>query len=137
MNRGNSTGNFFLTLQNVMIKHVHILLIIVSFVGFISRIILAEINPHWLKQKWIKITPHVIDTLLLLSGVALIYIGSWFSADYSWIVAKFIALLFYIGFGVVALRRHGKTRWLAFIGAVLCFAYIAQVAVTKQPGFFL
>ena len=120
-----------------MIKHLHMLFVVLSFAGFTGRIILAEINPHTLKPKWIKIAPHVIDTLLLLSGVSLVIIGSWFSSDYGWIIAKFIALLVYIALGVLALRSQGKIRWLAFTGAVLCFLYIARVAVSKQAWFFL
>ena len=120
-----------------MIKYIHMLLVVLSFAGFAGRVIVAEINPHVFKQKWIRILPHVIDTLLLLSGIALVFIGSWFSADYGWIIAKFIALLFYIGLGMLAIRSQGKIRWLAFTGAVLCFLYIARVAVSKQPWFFL
>ncbi|MGR9116548.1 MAG: SirB2 family protein [Gammaproteobacteria bacterium] len=120
-----------------MIKHIHMLMVVLSFSGFAGRVILAEINPHVLKSKWIKIVPHIIDTLLLLSGVALVFIGSWLSADYSWIIAKFIALLVYIGLGVLALRSQGKIRWVAFTCAVLCFLYIARVAVSKQALFFL
>ena len=120
-----------------MIKYIHMLLVVLSFAGFAGRVIVAEINPHVFKQKWIRILPHVIDTLLLLSGIALVFIGSWFSADYGWIIAKFIALLFYIGLGMLAIRSQGKIRWLAFTGAILCFLYIARVAVSKLPWFFL
>jgi len=120
-----------------MIKHIHMLLVILSFAGLAARVILAEINPHAFKQKWIRMAPHVIDTLLLLSGIALVFIDSWFSVDYVWIIAKFIALLFYIGFGILAIRSQGKIRWFAFTAAVLCFLYIARVAVSKLPWFFL
>ena len=120
-----------------MFKHIHMLFVILSFAGFTSRIILAEINPYVLKLKWVRIAPHIIDTLLLLSGVLLVFVGNWFSVDYGWIIAKIIALLAYIALGVLALRFQGKVRWLAFTGAVLCFLYIARVAVSKQAWFFL
>lgn len=130
-------GSLFLIVEMVMIKHIHMLLVLVSFAGFASRVILAEIHPHAFKQKWIRILPHIVDTLLLISGVALVFIGNWLSSDYGWIIAKFIALLVYIGLGVLAIRSHGKIRWLAFTGAVLSFLYIARVAVSKQIVFFL
>lgn len=120
-----------------MIKHIHMLFVALSLISFTGRIALSEINPSLLTQRWLKIAPHVIDTLLLLSGILLVFIGSWLSADYGWIVAKIIALLGYIGLGVIAMRSHGKNRWLAFAGALLCFVYIAMVAVNKQALFFL
>ncbi|MGR9044982.1 MAG: SirB2 family protein [Gammaproteobacteria bacterium] len=120
-----------------MLKQIHMLFVVLSFAGFTSRIIMAEINPYVLKLKWVRIAPHVIDTLLLLSGVLLVFAGNWLSSDYSWIIAKIIALLLYIALGVLAMRIQGKIRWLAFTGAVLCFLYIARVAVSKQVWFFL
>lgn len=113
------------------------LFVALSIISFTGRIIISEIHPSMLTQKWLKIAPHVIDTLLLLSGILLVFIGSWLSADYGWIIAKIVALLGYIGLGVVAMRSHGKQRWLAFAGALLCFVYIAMVAVNKQAFFFL
>lgn len=115
-----------------MIKHIHMTFVLLSFISFTGRMILSEINPFALKQKWLKITPHVIDTILLLSGVILAVKGAWFSTDYSWIIAKIVVLLAYIGLGIVAMRSQGKFRWLAFIGAIGCFTYIAAIAVTKQ-----
>ena len=123
--------------ETLMIKHIHMLFVALSLISFTGRIIVSEINPSLLAQKWPKIAPHVIDTLLLLSGILLVFIGSWLSADYGWIVAKIIALLGYIGLGVMAMRSRGKNRWLAFAGALLCFVYIALVALKKQAFFFL
>ena len=90
-----------------------------------------------LKQKALKIAPHVIDTCLLLSGMALVIQGHWLSAEYGWIVAKIIALCGYIGLGVGVMHNRGSKRWLAFAGAMACFAYIGIVAVSKNPTFFL
>jgi uncharacterized membrane protein SirB2 len=36
----------------------------------------------------------------------------------------------------VTLRSTGSNRWLAFAGAMACFAYIGIVAVTKNAFFF-
>ncbi len=35
------------------------------------------------------------------------------------------------------MHNRGPLRWLAFAGAMACFAYIGMVAVTKHAGFFL
>ena len=103
--------------------------------SFVGRIIISETHPALLKQKLLKIAPHIIDTALLLSGIFLFFQGHWLSQG--WIMAKLLGLCGYIGFGVMAMRHRGTNRWLAFIGAMLCFAYIGIVAVTKNPWFFL
>ncbi|GAB6141107.1 SirB2 family protein [Methylosoma difficile] len=120
-----------------MIKMLHLSLVMVSIISFIGRIILSETQPQYLRKKWLKIAPHVLDTLLLLSGATLVFQGQWLSGEYGWIVAKLIMLIAYIGFATIAMRRRGTVRWLAFLAAMACFAYIGVVAVTKDPLFFL
>ena len=120
-----------------MLKIFHLTFIMLSLFSFIGRVILSETRPDILKQKSLKIAPHVIDTLLLVSGILLVIQGQWLSAEYGWIVAKIIALLAYVGLGVVVMHNRGTVRWLAFAGAMVCFAYIGMVAVTKHAGFFL
>ena len=53
-----------------------------------------------------------------------------------WLAAKIAGLLAYIGLGVVALRpqRPPAQRALAWIAALLCFAQIVAVAITKQAS---
>ncbi|MGR9086515.1 MAG: SirB2 family protein [Gammaproteobacteria bacterium] len=119
-----------------MIKIVHISLAVISFTGFISRAVLSEIRPRILACKAVKIAPHVIDTLLLISGILMIIQGHWLNGQHDWIIAKLAGLFAYIGFGAIALRRRGVIKWLAFAGAVACYAYIGSVAVTKQPRIF-
>lgn len=106
-----------------------------TLISFVGRIILSETCPKLLERKVLKIAPHVIDTLLLVTGITLVFQGNWLSGQYDWIIAKFAALFGYIGFGVVAMRHRGMVKWLAFAGAIACFIYIGDVAVTKQPWF--
>ena len=120
-----------------MIKFFHLGFVLLSVISFISRIILSETHSKLLKQKVFKIIPHLIDTLLLSSGVLLIYQGHWLSGDYGWIIAKMAALCGYIGTGVIAMRKRGIVRWLAFFAAMLFFLYIGMVAVSKNSVFFV
>ena len=76
--------------------------------------------------------PHVIDTLLLLSGITLVLQGAWLDGEYSWIMTKLIILLVYIILGVIVMRGKGIKRWLALIGALGCYGAIIAIAVTKQ-----
>ena len=115
-----------------MIKILHISLVLISFAIFISRVALLQIKPAVLQIKWLKILPHFIDTLLLLSGIFLLIQGSWYAGEYGWLVAKFVALIAYIGLGMMVMHKQGKTRWFALTGAIACYAYIASVALSKN-----
>jgi len=120
-----------------MIKHLHLTFVLLSICSFVGRVILSEIRPGFLKMKALKIAPHVIDTVLLITGITLVFQGQWLAAEYGWIIGKIVALLGYIGFGVMTMHSQGTKRWLAFSGAMACFIYIGIVAVTKNAWFFL
>jgi uncharacterized membrane protein SirB2 len=91
------------------------------------------VNSPMQQQRWVRIVPHIIDTLLLGCGVTLAVWSQLNPLEHRWLAVKLIALLCYIVLGSIALKR-GKTRsirLLAFIAAVLVFAGIIVVAVTK------
>jgi uncharacterized membrane protein SirB2 len=115
-----------------MLKDTHMLFILLSVGSFIARIMLVQLKPAWLQPKIAKIAPHVIDTILLLSGIGLVFQGNWMAGEYGWILTKLVMLIAYIGLGVVAMRSVGIKRWGAFILALVCFGYIISVAVTKH-----
>jgi len=92
-----------------------------------------------LNRRWVKIAPHIIDTGLLTSAVALAVLLQISPFVYTWLLAKIIGLLGYILFGTVALKR-GKTKKIkviAYMMAMLSFAYIISVALTKSPYIFI
>ena len=120
-----------------MLKHLHLTFILLSLISFIARVILSEINPILLKRKVFNITPHIINTLLIGSGFALVIQGGWLSGEYGWIVTKLLVLIGYIGLGVFVMKRNGAAKWLAFIAAMACIVYIGIVAVTKNSFFFI
>ena len=84
---------------------------------------------------WLRVTPHVVDSLLLLAGIALALIIRQYPFLDAWLTAKLLALIAYIAAGHVAVRRarsvRGKlTAWLSGLALVL---YIFAVAITKSP----
>lgn len=117
-------------------KHLHLLLVALVFISFVGRLALAEYKPEVLQQKWMKIAPHAVATLLLLSGISLVFSGNWLSGDYGWIIAKIIVLFGFIGLGLMAMRSQGQQRWQTAAGAIACFFYIATVAVSKKIFLF-
>ena len=94
--------------------------------------------PARLGQRSVKIVPHVIDTLLLVSALWLAWqLGA--QGTRGWLAAKLAGLVVYIVLGTIALKR-GRTRGVrlvAFAAALVTFGYIVSVAVTKSPQGFL
>ncbi len=121
------------------IKHLHMLTAVLSLIGFIIRGIGMMRDATWMQHKAVKILPHVNDTILLGSAMYLAISIQQYPFAVDWLTAKVLGLLAYIGLGLVALR-FGKTKpiriaaWLLAIGV---FIYIAGVARTHLPSFFL
>jgi len=92
-----------------------------------------------LKLRWVKVTPHIVDTLLLASAIVLAVQMHISPFEHSWLMAKIIALLVYIGIGSVALRegRSKQVRVSAWLLGLATFMYIVSVALTKSvTGWF-
>ncbi len=121
------------------LKAVHVRSVAVTFALFVLRGLWMLQSPELLRRRWVRIVPHIVDTVLLGSAVALALMLGSAAWKQGWLPAKVIGLLIYIVLGSVALK-HGRTRSIravAFAGALATFAYIVMVAVTKSPtGFF-
>jgi uncharacterized membrane protein SirB2 len=117
------------------LKHFHIACAALSGALFLLRGIWMLAGSARLQQKWVRIAPHVVDTLLLASAVVLAVWSRQYPGAQPWLTAKLVALVGYIVLGVIALKRGRtlQTRQAAFVGALALFAYIVAVAVTKQP----
>jgi uncharacterized membrane protein SirB2 len=122
-----------------LLKTLHLATIAITLALFILRGIWMMAESPRLRARWVRIVPHLNDTLLLASGIALAFTLGLSPLDHSWLAAKLVALLVYIGLGTVALKR-GETRGqriAAWIAALLVFGYMAAVAVAHNPLPFL
>lgn len=116
------------------VKHFHMFCVASSGSLFILRGIWMLRDSPMLHARWVRVAPHLIDTLLLSSALVLVIWSHQYPFVQPWLTAKLLALVVYILLGSVALKR-GKTkpvRVCAFVGALLVFAYIGAVAMTKQ-----
>jgi uncharacterized membrane protein SirB2 len=121
------------------LKHLHMVLAGISGGFFLVRGAWMLTDLSLLQRRWVKFAPHVVETALLSSAVALAILSSQYPVAQAWLSAKVLALLAYIALGTIALKR-GQTkaiRCAAFIAAVLVFIYIAFVAITKNPPVFV
>ena len=120
-------------------KYLHELCALASVSLFVLRGVWMLRDSSQRARRWAKILPHVIDTLLLASAVALTLMLHQYPLTHAWLSAKLLALLAYIGLGLVALR-YGKTkavRAAAWIAALLVFGYIVSVALSHDPMGFI
>lgn len=121
------------------IKHLHVAGIVLSISGFVLRGALMLTDSPLRNARWLRIAPHVNDTLLLLAALALtVLIGQYPFVD-SWLTAKVFGLIAYIVLGSVALKagRTRRQRTLAWLAAIAVFAYVVSVALSRDArGFF-
>ncbi len=116
------------------VKMLHLGCAALSISGFAARGALMLRESPILQMRFVRIAPHVVDTLLLASAAWLAWYLGQIPFVHAWITAKVLALLLYIVLGMFALRR-GRTKALrtaAFVAALACAAYIVAVALTRD-----
>ena len=122
-----------------ILKTLHVTFAVLSFAGFFIRGIWMLKDSPLLTRRWVKISPQVVDTVLLVSAIALAVQMRFSPMAQPWLMAKIIALLVYIGVGLVALRFGGtkQIRLAAWLFGLLIFLYIVSVAMSKSAlGWF-
>lgn len=118
-----------------LIKQIHLTTIVVTLALFLLRGFWMMAGSKRLQARWVRIVPHVNDTLLLASGIALAVLLQQYPLVHGWLTAKFFALIAYILLGTVALKR-GRTRSVrsgAWFAALFVFGYLVAVARTHNP----
>jgi uncharacterized membrane protein SirB2 len=121
------------------IKHLHVTCVVLSATGFLLRGLWMVTGSPLLQHRLTRVLPHIIDSLLLLSAIALAVLIQQYPFAAGWVTAKVFGLLAYILLGTIALKR-GRTmgmRVAAFVAALLVYAWIVSVAVTKNLAGFL
>jgi len=123
----------------VALKNLHLATIALTLTLFVLRGAWMMADSPRLQARWVRIVPHVNDTLLLTSGISLAILMQQYPLVHGWLTAKFFALIAYIVLGTLALKR-GKTkarRITAWVAALLVFGYMAAVARAHDPFPFL
>lgn len=124
----------------LVVRHIHIGSVLLSFALFVFRGGLMFANASWRQHAVLRIAPHVVDTILLTSALFLASLLQQYPFVHPWLTVKVVALVVYIVLGSLALKR-AKTpagRAVAFALAVLVFLFIVSVARARHPlGFLL
>ncbi len=117
------------------LKHFHMTCALISILFFSVRGFWMLTDSQKLHQRWVRIVPHIVDTLLLASAIALTLIIQQYPLTHGWLTAKVLALLGYIGLGTIALKR-GKNKTIRTVALVLALTsvlYIVWVARAHYP----
>lgn len=123
----------------VLTKMLHTFAAVLTISGFILRGYWMMRESALLQHRITKIAPHVVDTVFLLAGIALVWMMDLNVFTQPWLLAKFAGLIAYILLGTFALKR-GKTmeiRITAFVGALAVYAWVVGVAISKSPASWL
>ena len=121
------------------VKLVHQAAVALSIGGFFIRGAASLAGAQWVESRAARSLPHVVDSVLLLSALALAWMLRVSPDRAPWLMAKLVGLVAYVALGVVALRpgRPFAVRAAAWVGALLVVAWIVSVALTKSAlGFF-
>ncbi len=117
------------------VKHLHVACVALSGTGLFLRGLLMMANSPLPQRRWLRIVPHVNDSVLLAAAIALMLLTRQYPFVDAWLTAKVLGLVVYIVLGAVALRpgRPRGVRIAAWLAALAVFAYIVSVALTKNP----
>lgn len=112
-----------------LLKLTHVFTAVTTAGLMILRLGLDAIHRPW-RHTWLRWLPHLNDTVLLLSALALVVVTGWVPFRDSWLTAKVLLLCFYIIAGKLALdpQRKRFTRQSAAACALVILAGIFWVA---------
>ncbi len=120
--------------------HLHLLTIGISATLLSLRCVLKMTDSNLLETKFLKVVPHVVDSIMVLTGIGLIYVTGFmpFTGVAPWMTEKLTCVLAYIALGFFALKlaKNNLLRTFAFFGALGWLGMAGKVAVTKVPLFF-
>ena len=118
------------------LKYLHVSTVIVSYGLFFARGTWMLADSPMLARRWVRIVPHVNDTVLLIAAIWLTALIDQYPGTSAWLTAKVAGLIVYILIGTVAIRR-GPTKTVraaAWVAAQLVFFYIVAVALTHDAN---
>jgi uncharacterized membrane protein SirB2 len=122
-------------LSTQSIIHLHGLFVFLSLALFSLRGYWMLRECPALQARWVKIAPHIVDTMLLLTALLAAWLMFWSHGTHpAFITVKIIGLIVYIVLGLFALKL-GKTKTIrlaAFVAALAVYAYLIAVGITMR-----
>ena len=122
-------------LTYLFLKHLHVLAVVLSIAGFLFRSILMLRRSPLADARWVRQTPHYIDTVLLGAALGMVWVGGRQPFVEGWLTAKIVCLVAYIVCGALALKRapSERSKRIFLVLALLLLANIVTIALTRDP----
>jgi len=115
-----------------LLKMLHIALALVSGLGFALRGFIRLVLQRPLAHPLVRFGPHLVDTLLLASGVGLWLILGVSPIGAGWFGLKMLLVVVYIAVGITAFRlKHPGIAVLVYLVALGVFLSVAWLALFK------
>lgn len=117
------------------VRSIHLSCVAASITLFMLRGTLQLASVNWRQWRWLRIVPHVNDTVLLAAAITLSVMSGQYPLAQAWLTAKVMALVVYVAAGSMALRPDlsAARRRNAFALALVTVAYMVGVAWTRSP----
>lgn len=123
----------------IAVKYIHVISVVLSVGGFVLRGILMMRESQLLRARWIRVVPHINDTVLLVAALALAGMSGQYPFVADWVTAKVFGVIAYIILGALALRGASTQtlRIACWLASLAVFGWIVSVALSRQPWGFL
>jgi uncharacterized membrane protein SirB2 len=115
-----------------LLKVLHISLALVSGLGFALRGFIRVVLDRPLAHPLVRFGPHLVDTLLLASGIALWVLLGLSPIAAGWFGVKLVLIVVYIVLGIGAFRiRSAGPAVLTYLAALAVFFAVAWLALYR------
>ncbi len=120
----------------MIFKHIHMTAALASGAFFLLRGLWMMQESSLFNARLVRVLPHIIDTILLVSALVLVGMMGKFPV---FVLVKVVALFVYIALGMMAFRflKSWGGRVFMFFSALVVYAFIVSVAISKHPHGFL
>jgi len=118
----------------MMFKHMHMTIAFISVALFTLRFAWTLVSSAQLNKKWVKVVPHIVDTILLLLGVAMMTKLALNPFEQLWLGEKLLAVIAYIftGYYTLKLARNRMMQVFGYLGAIGWVLLVVRLAMTKE-----
>jgi len=116
-------------------RSIHVFCVLLSGAIFSLRGLAMLVRSAWANHRVAKRLSVIIDSILLLAGVALMLQTQQYPGTHAWLSVKLLLLVVYIVLGVFALRRGRSygSRAGFFFAAIAVYLFMFSVARTHAP----
>lgn len=120
----------------IVVKYVHVVSVVLSVGGFFLRGLWMMSGSPLLKRRWMRVLPHVNDSVLLVAALTLAWMSGQYPFVTGWVTAKIFGVIAYIILGALALRDAStlRMRIACWFAALAVFGWIVSVALTRHPA---